>query len=66
VRYFAKRPLGVVFSASSQASITVPVPIDAGEKDSFLVSCPTENRRRQFSCQISLQPSWNMRKQLSK
>jgi hypothetical protein len=37
----ALAPLGVVFSASSLASITVPVAIYAGDKDSFLVSCPT-------------------------
>jgi predicted dienelactone hydrolase len=33
----ALAPMGVVFSASSLASITVPVAIYAGEKDSFLV-----------------------------
>ena len=33
----ALAPLGVAFSASSLASITVPVAIYAGEKDSFLV-----------------------------
>ena len=33
----ALAPLGVVFSASSLASVTVPVAIYAGEKDTFLV-----------------------------
>jgi predicted dienelactone hydrolase len=33
----ALAPMGVVFSASSLASVTVPVAIYAGEKDSFLV-----------------------------
>ncbi len=33
----ALAPMGVVFSASSLASITVPVAIYAGEKDTFLV-----------------------------
>jgi predicted dienelactone hydrolase len=33
----ALAPLGVVFSASSLASIKVPVAIYAGEKDTFLV-----------------------------
>ena len=33
----ALAPMGVAFSASSLASITVPVAIYAGEKDSFLV-----------------------------
>lgn len=33
----ALAPLGVVFSASSLASITVPVAIHTGEKDTFLV-----------------------------
>src|SRR5205085_7356855 len=33
----ALAPLGVAFSASSLASITVPVAVYAGEKDTFLV-----------------------------
>ena len=33
----ALAPMGVAFSASSLASITVPVAIYAGEKDTFLV-----------------------------
>ena len=33
----ALAPMGVAFSAASLASITVPVAIYAGEKDTFLV-----------------------------